>query len=67
MLVRALLAVGFAAAASGGAFAQAVPAAVASCDPAVTTELQVILRPHSCEFLSNNGTANRGPHMKLPC
>ena len=45
MLARALLAVGFAAAASGGAFAQAAPAAVASCDPPVTTELQVTLRP----------------------
>jgi hypothetical protein len=32
MLARALLAVGFAAAAFSGAFAQAVPAAVASCD-----------------------------------
>jgi hypothetical protein len=36
MPARALLAVGFAAAAFSGAFAQAVPAAVASCDLILT-------------------------------
>ncbi|BBO14896.1 hypothetical protein CO683_23725 [Bradyrhizobium ottawaense] len=45
MLVRALLIVGLAAAASSGAFAQAAPTAVPSCDPPSTMELQVTLRP----------------------
>jgi hypothetical protein len=50
MRVLALLAVSFAAASSGGAFVQAVPAAAASCDPPVTTELQVTLRPQKTDM-----------------